>query len=509
MSPLLSIEAWLSHIPPSTPTTLAHIDSHCISSFQLQDRDSSELAIQARVSPVRKCRYNITSRKRKRSESPCATRSKQKRQEKVPLIQLDVNTMAPTRDLLTVRHMQSYQPTAMTNISNLQGYATPTSQRSSNPSDPSTNLSTEVSSRGLKPRKDPDNVKWLLHTHGMRQDDFALERYSHFAEKLKKILYADRTSAMKASSVQRTTITQQTYNTQNEATLTTNLLPLILKPCRSVEMQPKQDPKPPFESSLPVVEGPSLKPNLNDKVDRYFLDDGLLTFANKDFSRSLLPIKEMEKSPGLSTPRPDYIYGFHRGLFQLPFDTGPRCDISALLDVVHGMRFAFLIIEAKSDNGSLAEAVNQACRGGATLINTHRLLLAKTRPKDFVIEEGPDQDTFVFSCTMGPTTLDIYAHWAEVQHDGNIIYHMNHLAQHGLRSGGDALLSLRRHLHNILDWGIEIRLEALMSSQAGLCEAWEREKQSIDREKRHSRSGSPKKRQRILSSSDQQSERGG
>ena len=86
----------------------------------------------------------------------------------------------------------------------------------------------------------------------------------------------------------------------------------------------------------------------------------------------------LEKSLGMTTPRPDY----KRDLFELPFDTGRASDFPSLFDVVNGMNFACLLIKAMSDKASLAKAENQACRAGTTLVSTHRQILAKTRPED-------------------------------------------------------------------------------------------------------------------------------
>ena len=97
------------------------------------------------------------------------------------------------------------------------------------------------------------------------------------------------------------------------------------------------------------------------------------------------------------------------------------------------MVFPFFVIEAKSQDGSEAEGENQACRAGATMVNVHRQLIQKAAEGTTTLQQGPDWDTLVFSGVMSPTSMDIYANWAEVLADGKVLYHMSLLGSNDLR----------------------------------------------------------------------------
>ena len=341
----------------------------------------------------------------------------------------------------------------------------------------------------------------------MRQDDEAFAKYPQFETMVRGILGQERNSAMKLSSAKRILATRDAYKRQNEATFTSNMVPLIVKASRSGKPPSQTTAIPtPAESQLteaidvstPADDQDAVAETINN-LSKYFLTDGIITFLNQDFARTLLPrgddkttekqlAKALEKSPGMTNPRPDYVFGFSPKQFSLPFDTSSFSEVSALLDVVNGMNFAYLIIEAKSDGGSLATAENQACRGGATLINAHRQLIAKTRVNGQGEKVGPDEKTFVFSCTMGPSTMVIWVHWAEVREEDTTIFHMNHLTGHYL-GNTQSLLTLRQQLHNILDWGLEVRMSELKALQPGL--------HAFERERRRTQSQSPAKKARL------------
>lgn len=346
----------------------------------------------------------------------------------------------------------------------------------------------------------------------MMQDPGALKKYPAFQDKLDTILNNTRASEAKAASVQNFQRTHEAYKRQNEATLTANLLPLLIKLRRSVNREPATCTPPPDASDClsheSVIEESKREKYTNDRADVAFLEDGILTFADKDFTRSLVPwkrdasssasilIKAMAKIQGMTNPRPDYIYGFSPGKLELPIDYSQESDIPALLDLVNGMVFPFLFIEAKSDTGSHAEGENQACRAGSTIVDVHRALLAKTSPIDAVKKTGPDEETFVFSCVMGPLSMDIYVHWAEVLPSGEVLYQMNLVSTDDFR-WPVSVTALRQKLHNILDWGFEIRLSALRVQQPKLIGAYDREVLN-SREQRRSQSQSPRKRSRLV-----------
>ena len=126
-------------------------------------------------------------------------------------------------------------------------------------------------------------------------------------------------------------------------------------------------------------------------------------------------------------------------------------EILNLLELAPGMHMAFLIIEGKSHKRSVAEAQNQARRAGATLVNGARKL--KRRVDDALVEASIDQDTFVFSATFSTEALQIFVHWYDAT---NGLYHMNRVSAVTLNDR-DQIISGRRQLHNILEWGADVR----------------------------------------------------
>lgn len=118
------------------------------------------------------------------------------------------------------------------------------------------------------------------------------------------------------------------------------------------------------------------------------------------------------------------------------------------LEVLKDVYHAFLILEGKSNEGSPQEAINQACRAGAALVRAARLLREALGEADF---QGADHRTFVFSATMSPGLMEIWAHWAEVSGETTTFHKAIDDEQH--------FGHLRRILHNILDWGCGARLD--------------------------------------------------
>lgn len=86
------------------------------------------------------------------------------------------------------------------------------------------------------------------------------------------------------------------------------------------------------------------------------------------------------------------------------------------------MHHPFLVVEEKSDAGSVATAEDQARRAGATLVNASRELQAAVGELPDL--EGPDEDSFVFSCTTSPSGVQIWVHWYEGPSTKQL-FHMN------------------------------------------------------------------------------------
>ncbi|KAI4142375.1 MAG: hypothetical protein LQ341_003233 [Variospora aurantia] len=153
----------------------------------------------------------------------------------------------------------------------------------------------------------------------------------------------------------------------------------------------------------------------------------------------------------MTDPKPDRTYAVNPTKYKNP----AYFHISA-----EGVHHPFFILEGKSASGSMMDADNAACRGGASLVRASRLLRWKLGLG--TTTAGADWNTFVFSATMSSTAIFIWVHWAEVkgEDDGDTNFHMTRLKQWFL-DDEQQYGSVRRTLHNILDWGCGARFEGL------------------------------------------------
>lgn len=177
-------------------------------------------------------------------------------------------------------------------------------------------------------------------------------------------------------------------------------------------------------------------------------------------------IKALAKDEDMKNPRPDLTFGLQRDKF--PLDMPIPDHILDLLEIVPGMHHAFLLLEGKSPAGSLANAENQACRGGATLVKALRTLRAllendTSHASEEIIQgatapEGatptkPDYKSFVFSATMNPAVFNIYVNWFD---EGSKYYHKDLVESYALKnSKGPG--EIREGLHNIIEWAVRTR----------------------------------------------------
>lgn len=305
----------------------------------------------------------------------------------------------------------------------------------------------------------------MMAQHGLFQGDrLAYNRYPTLQTKVKKIIGVERESAMKPSSIRRMQEKKEYYGRLNEDTIMLHLFPLVAKDTRTV--------KPDFDhNEHEQSQGAGY-------LDREWFDDGLVKTVNVEFGKTLLPSKfaainieaEMTKAlakiSGMKNPKPDYLFGIRVNRFPVPPDVIVTAETTALLEISKGTHHPFLIVEGKADRGSIAEAENQACRGGATLVNAARRLRTMVSQPEVV---GADERTFVFSCVMSPFVIEVRVHWCEVKANNECEYHMNVVASSSINDD-EGLIRLRRVLHNILEWGCIDRYKELEHLHAELYE---------------------------------------
>ena len=155
---------------------------------------------------------------------------------------------------------------------------------------------------------------------------------------------------------------------------------------------------------------------------------------------------------GITDPKPDVTFGLREPEFpdpSLPLPNG----IQALLGVAPGMQHAFFVIEHKSIEESIGLAEVQATRDGAVLVKARMLLHEHIQPAGYVRPTGADDSSLVFSCAWIPDYAKIYVHWFEKLASGIELYHMNVLSEYIMRRPEEMRL-FRRHVQNIMDWGL-------------------------------------------------------
>lgn len=332
---------------------------------------------------------------------------------------------------------------------------------------------------------------------------------------------------MKPTSVQRFVDRHAYIQKLNEDSILVNLIPLMIKDRYLQKLDPESEEYQTLMAEKVAKEtGPNKEGGEDDDEDvlvsREWFYDGITFTFNNEFRRTLLPngydndpdfepmlSKALSKGDGMKNPKPDYCYGIRMDKLDSsqPPDLILSNDIAYLTQVAPGMDHAFLIIEGKSNKGSVDEAENQAQRGGATLVNAGRELLGLTCNKADLAAEGADIRTFVFSATMTPQCMNIYVHWAEVIHTPraqaqtqsqaqtpHIIFHMTFLRGFHLRDKQN-LPQLRAILHNILEWGCSDRLAELQTLRRDLYDYQRNENVRLNEEARV-KAGRGNKRQR-------------
>ena len=200
-----------------------------------------------------------------------------------------------------------------------------------------------------------------------------------------------------------------------------------------------------------------------------FFQSGVAVMVNRELRKDFLPHqpnkpdtelhKAMAKGNGMKNAKPNLIYGIQIDKYSIPDDVDISVLMNILLEIVPLLHWPFFIIEGKSDAGSVIEAANQACRGGASIINASQGLLREIgEPR--VSGFGPDTRTFMFSATISPAVMEIWVHWAEYRGKEHTLFHMHKLRSHAL---GDHNTpgKLRKIVHNILDWGCGERFEGI------------------------------------------------
>lgn len=308
--------------------------------------------------------------------------------------------------------------------------------------------------------------------------------YVDFKKHVSAVVTTDRLSGMKPASVKKIQDRAEEAAFQGETTLLTRVLPCITKERRQVSTE---DPAKPGETYM---------------VDEDFDDTGLNIVGDVEFKGTYLPnsfakqgfeekiAKALAKEQNMKNPKPDRAYGIDVHESGRPVNMSQRTLTYELLNLVPTLHHPFFLLEGKSNKGNMTFAMLQACRGGSTLVHATRMLLQHTGQANE--DDGPDQDTFVYSCTMDANSMHFWVNFALVepiqpgQQRKTVSYHMERIASKTYFED-DGPLIMRRIAHNILEWGTRTRYDMLLKRCTQIHQfddAWMKEAAVQSREKK-------------------------
>lgn len=319
----------------------------------------------------------------------------------------------------------------------------------------------------------------------------------NFRAAIMEIVGGKRESAMKPESARRFRTALDKMKRRNETSLSTRLMPFLVKDDRVVsEEQP------------------------GGRI-RSFEDDFLDWNHDADFRTASVPIpadkaheRDVDKAFGVKNPRPDVTFGFDSNAFsQDELRLFNRFDP----ELCKGIVSPFFAIQWKGSKGTANDARIQVRRDGAAMVcarrkaqltvGAFRRRFPPSRPVDTVIVPAPNisleradetesinpspsdlimvatanfnpqdvergnnphhlvtvgddvnLDTIAFSAAITPDLALIYVHWAQETGD-KIIWHMAVMKKFFMDD--DEVPNIRAVMHNIIDWNLDLRMAAL------------------------------------------------
>ncbi|KAF6230768.1 hypothetical protein HO133_000027 [Letharia lupina] len=314
------------------------------------------------------------------------------------------------------------------------------------------------------------------------ENEAAFQKYPDFAASIENMVSGSRDSIMRDESIKTFKDYRAANTTKNEKTLFGNLVPLIVKPARSVKTAKR-----------------TIEDELKFQV-KTFESDGLDHLEDQLFVKNILPLLNPADATqqGLTTAKPDYVYGLKYPQFPDLRKPLLSANTEALIGIAPGLRHAFCSADFKGCQHSIEAAENQSQRSGATMVAARRALNRKAKgqlepamPKDraaatkavatdaTAIDDavtaahttintsalgpqpneisqedlGADTSSYAFTISWSTHVAKIHVHWCEVPTKGIVIYHMNVVGCYLMTRDKD-LTDFRSHIHNILDWGV-------------------------------------------------------
>ena len=342
------------------------------------------------------------------------------------------------------------QPLTTVNIRRLERSTTasgPMTKRPRTETSADVEKSKDGSSKSAKP--DYRQVRTALKLNNfIMENERARKENPKMIERAMKVIDGKRGSAMGDDEQDLLVITLCKAAIANEATFIDELWNNLLAKERMV-----------------LKEGVS-RDNIQDDswMSKLWRKDFLLHNRDKLFLTGCLPkvatddpvlADLLENIPRLTVPKPDLAYGIDEDAFTTK-ESWINARNPMFSEISPRLFHTFLVVEFKSEDGSIEDAKNHASRSAGALISGMRNLDNFTSSGS--IKKGPDHRTFVFSLAVSIQTAQLYVNWANVGHGGSVVYHMHFLAEYSLKVGS-RLGEFKKHIDNILDWGIGQRKE--------------------------------------------------
>ena len=281
-------------------------------------------------------------------------------------------------------------------------------------------------------------------------DDGALERCPIIMEIAEKVISAERHSVMKPASVKNIRKARKREENSNEATIIDHVWRKIIKEYRHPEERVEDTGNDGSEVTKEEQDTLYLRSWEADEL-HYNRDDLFQINCIPPLSTEDNPaLEDMLKTlPKVTNPKPDIAYGLLQDTFTKEEDT-INYEYRNCTEISKGQYHTFFIIEFKAKGGTIEEAENQACRGGAALVHGMRTFKAKANLTD--INPGEKSPCIAFSMATIPKMAEFFVHWAETVGQ-TTLYHMNKVGDSYRLDSTKDLIQLRRDIDNVLDWG--------------------------------------------------------
>lgn len=298
------------------------------------------------------------------------------------------------------------------------------------------------------------NVRLSMAEENLRfQDEDAYEKYPDFQKVITKMVFGPRDSTMRPESIRAIKEWRAKNAMNQEVGYYGKLIDMVvkddrvIKEARMVTMFEEDGVMKPLEG------GDFMKEIL--KVKKSFKEDEMIALPNLQFNHKSIPriTPASENKLGMTTPKPDWVFGIEEPQFGELIDKKLSEDTKAWIRLAQGVRHPFFAIENKSARDSIENAENQAVRSGAAMVNAYRQLLNKAKDNGYEEQPGCDKESYAFTCSWVPQMANLHVHWHELLADGTSLWHMNLLKGY-LFSERKAMNDFRADVHNILDWGI-------------------------------------------------------